>query len=293
MDREYCALVYRAFVERNIYCNQPVKEDKSRLVISQWLPDARRQGIVKPVTILKTNQLKNPYYNYIMPSYDQQFDKQEDLLQVLQMEIIPEFKEYAYSIMVHYHDSEQMKQAFITLLQQRFSLSLYDSIAMVLPLTDEICRINGKKLETKHPQVSHIRVANTCDLVREHKKFFINALGHCPSESALQFFSQIEPNNPMVHRIDVIGHNDQIIATGDLIHNPEEKYAFFDEIGVAPDFRKCGLGEYVTRLLIQESIQRKADICLLNATEMGKCLYEKIGFSNVGHITYVQQTFWD
>ena len=49
-------------------------------------------------------------------------------------------------------------------------------------------------------------------------------------------------------------------------------------IGTRPDFRRQGLGTAVTRACLQEAKKNGYDWAVLSASEMGRPMYEKIGF---------------
>jgi GNAT superfamily N-acetyltransferase len=57
-----------------------------------------------------------------------------------------------------------------------------------------------------------------------------------------------------------------------------EKDASLWSIGTRPDFRRQGLGTAVTRACLQEAKKNGYDWAVLSASEMGRPMYEKIGF---------------
>ena len=71
--------------------------------------------------------------------------------------------------------------------------------------------------------------------------------------------------------------NEQLAGFGMLMIFDE--FAWFGWILVAPPFRRKGLGTAITQQLIDEATSHGAKGFILTATDMGKPIYEKFGFT--------------
>jgi len=63
---------------------------------------------------------------------------------------------------------------------------------------------------------------------------------------------------------------------------PDGKAAHIMNMYVAPGYRKQGIGTELFKLTVEEADIRNAKKLTLNATDMGRPLYEKYGFESVG-----------
>ena len=64
------------------------------------------------------------------------------------------------------------------------------------------------------------------------------------------------------------------------------KNAYITSMYVKEEFRRCGIGSAILKELIKKASQKEYEIIMLNASDMGKPLYSKMGFveSNNGMI---------
>lgn len=60
--------------------------------------------------------------------------------------------------------------------------------------------------------------------------------------------------------------------------NVSGKNAYITSMYVNPDFRRRGIARMMLYKLIKKALERGYKIIMLNASEMGKTLYEKMGF---------------
>lgn len=63
-----------------------------------------------------------------------------------------------------------------------------------------------------------------------------------------------------------------------------DSYAILDRIFTSPDFRRQGLGTFVTRALIAIALEQDVEEGLLVATEDGRELYEYLGWTLLGEV---------
>jgi len=61
-------------------------------------------------------------------------------------------------------------------------------------------------------------------------------------------------------------------------HNPSGQKAYVMNMYTAPEYRRQGIAYHTLDILIQDAIKRGITCITLEATEMGKPLYEKYGF---------------
>jgi len=61
-------------------------------------------------------------------------------------------------------------------------------------------------------------------------------------------------------------------------HNPSGKNAYIMNLYTRPDFRRRGIASAILDLLVQEAKKHKITQISLEATPMGRTLYEKYGF---------------
>ena len=61
-------------------------------------------------------------------------------------------------------------------------------------------------------------------------------------------------------------------------HNPSGKKAYIMNMYTAPDYRRQGIAYKTLDMLVKMSKERGIDQVSLEATEMGRPLYEKYGF---------------
>ncbi len=61
-------------------------------------------------------------------------------------------------------------------------------------------------------------------------------------------------------------------------HNPSGKTAYIMNMYTAPDYRRQGIAYKTLDMLVKMSKERGIDQVSLEATEMGRPLYEKYGF---------------
>lgn len=63
--------------------------------------------------------------------------------------------------------------------------------------------------------------------------------------------------------------------------NMEGKNAYITSLYVKPEYRKQGIGNTILKRLIQSASRRGYDIVMLSASELGKPMYEKLGFREI------------
>ena len=64
-------------------------------------------------------------------------------------------------------------------------------------------------------------------------------------------------------------------------HNPSGKKAYIMNMYTAPDYRRKGIAYKTLDLLIADSKSKEIHAITLEATDMGRPLYEKYGFTNM------------
>lgn len=63
--------------------------------------------------------------------------------------------------------------------------------------------------------------------------------------------------------------------------NIEGKNAYITSLYVKPEYREKGIGSTILDMLIQKAKSRGYEIVMLNASDMGRKLYEKVGFKDI------------
>ena len=61
-------------------------------------------------------------------------------------------------------------------------------------------------------------------------------------------------------------------------HNPTGKKAYIMNMYTAPEYRRKGIAIHTLDLLVKDAREQGASQITLEATEMGRSLYEKYGF---------------
>ena len=65
------------------------------------------------------------------------------------------------------------------------------------------------------------------------------------------------------------------------VSNPTGKNAYITSIYVAKEYRRRGVGRTIVTMLQEKARERGYAILMLNASEMGRHMYEKMGFSEI------------
>jgi len=109
---------------------------------------------------------------------------------------------------------------------------------------------------------------------------FLNQLEKLPPEewqtNAYELFLHNEWQ-PWFYPIQAVSDN-QLVGFGMLFSF--EEFAWLGWILVHPDFRNKGIGTAITKHLINIASEKRAKGIILTATEMGRPIYEKLGFKN-------------
>jgi len=90
------------------------------------------------------------------------------------------------------------------------------------------------------------------------------------------------------HACDVVlaEENGRCVGTGIVFYydsvpstfNVTGKNAYITSLYVEPEYRCNGIGTEIIAKIVEKVLERKYKIIMLNASEMGKPLYEKLGF---------------
>jgi Predicted acetyltransferase involved in intracellular survival and related acetyltransferases len=83
--------------------------------------------------------------------------------------------------------------------------------------------------------------------------------------------------------------NEELVGTGGIsffkvmptYHNPSGKKAYIMNMFTKPEFRRKGIANKTLCLLVEEAKRRGIQHISLEATEMGRPLYQKYGFINM------------
>lgn len=102
-----------------------------------------------------------------------------------------------------------------------------------------------------------------------------------------QYFQQALTENSC--DVILVEENGECIGMGIIFYyrsvpssfNREGKNAYITSLYVKPEYRKRGLGSTIVEKLIRISAERGYPVVILNASELGKPLYEKLGFKNI------------
>ena len=66
-------------------------------------------------------------------------------------------------------------------------------------------------------------------------------------------------------------------------HNPTGRKAYIMNMYTCPDHRRRGIAYHTLELLVEEAVKRGVKHITLEATDMGRPLYERYGFVNMDH----------
>ena len=91
------------------------------------------------------------------------------------------------------------------------------------------------------------------------------------------------------HVAYLVFDNEELVGTGGIsffkvmptYHNPSGKKAYIMNMFTKPKFRRKGIAHKTLNLLIEEAESRGIQHISLEATEMGRPLYEQYGFVNI------------
>jgi ribosomal protein S18 acetylase RimI-like enzyme len=246
---------------------------------------------VKPIFTLKTAFRYSQWINYIYIDPEQVLDT--IAFNFLDKAVMPIFEGYSYSFMatVPTDDVHSMKTA-VSELKTKYLWGQYDSCAMAL----ELSKYNGNDFDPNNvpATVSKVVIVNTSLQLIDYIRIFIGSYGADTTSSTFDdyfnWFSMADTNNQYFTRFLVYNHSGEAVGCASLAYNPKTQNTFFNEISVRQDHRKQGIGEYLTRRLIHESGNRQAKHCTLNATTMGKPLYDRLGFEEYGEILYLYKS---
>lgn len=124
-------------------------------------------------------------------------------------------------------------------------------------------------------RIEVLRAANELDddismdeVERKSEEYYINSL------------------NSDKHTAYLVFDNDSFVGTGGVsyfqvmptYHNPTGKKAYIMNIYVRPDYRRRGIATKVLDLLVKDAREKGITAISLEATWMGRPLYEKYGF---------------
>ena len=109
-------------------------------------------------------------------------------------------------------------------------------------------------------------------------------------ETVLEYFVQAIPTGDCVCYLasldnKIVGGGGFVIrrcAPGLLL--PDGISAYIFNVYTAPEFRRQGIARHILRLLMQEAKQQNITRVELHATEMGRTLYEELGFHPPNHV---------
>lgn len=106
-------------------------------------------------------------------------------------------------------------------------------------------------------------------------------------EHIIQYYQEALSND--THLAYLVYDGNRCIATGGVCfyqilptyYKPTGKKAYLINLYTVPEYRRRGVATQVLNLLIDESLQRGATYISLEATDMGRSLYEKCGFATL------------
>ena len=64
------------------------------------------------------------------------------------------------------------------------------------------------------------------------------------------------------------------------VSNPSGNTGYLQNVYTRPEYRGRGLASELVKRIVEDAKKRKVSRLLLNATDMGRTVYEKIGFQN-------------
>lgn len=120
--------------------------------------------------------------------------------------------------------------------------------------------------------------------VRESDEKYKEIKGNC-----YKYFKEAFKENNI--DIILIEEDRKVIATGFIFYyqsvpssfNVTGRNAYITNIYVDPNYRNKGIGSNIVKNLILKSLKRNFKVIMLNASEEGKKIYEKLGFKNINN----------
>ena len=93
------------------------------------------------------------------------------------------------------------------------------------------------------------------------------------------------------HTAYLVFDGDEVAGTGGIsffsvmptVHNPTGKKAYIMNMYTAPACRRQGIASHTLDLLVKEALRRGVTAISLEATRMGRPLYERYGFAAMEH----------
>jgi len=276
------------------FANQENEKDQNRFK-TQWFESSNEQ--VLPLMVIRSNQVQNPWVNYMLVHPCQSYEN-EDTVAMLLTEtdrlVADFFNGCSFSVIVTRSIDDGAanangKNQFIVEAMKRYKLNQWDSVAMVLP-ADRIKNMDLERdLETLPQDVAKIVQVKDLETLKAYTTCFMSCWGSTVNEEVMNFYSSSDTSNPNLYRIAAMSQNNEVMGTGALIVNSETGSSFFNDITVPAIHRNKGIGSYITKMLIRESLRRNVQRCTLNASDMGALIYERMGFEKVGTLLYLHK----
>lgn len=117
-------------------------------------------------------------------------------------------------------------------------------------------------------------------------------------EEVKQYYSTAIPDGTHVAYLAFDGN--KCVGTGGVCFyqilptyfKPTGKKAYIINMYTAPEYRRQGIAKEILRLLVNESLARGATYISLEATDLGRPLYESAGFAPLySEMQYVNETY--
>lgn len=117
-------------------------------------------------------------------------------------------------------------------------------------------------------------------------------------EQIEQYYKNAIPND--IHIAYLAFKGERCVGTGGVCfyqvlptyYKPTGKKAYIINMYTAPEYRRQGIATQILELLVKECLCRETSYISLEATDMGRSLYEKCGFALLhSEMQYVNETY--
>lgn len=196
---------------------------------------------------------------------------------------IPQHTQYSILIPHDYNTPNQHIEEFIAhLLSIDSHLVRSDTFAMILEthaVSDELVILPD--------MIYRVALVNTSSIMKEYVKVNRAAYRGVATQEDLDFFSQIELNDPSVSRFLAYDQNGDPVACAAIFYNKRGSSAFLFDITVLPSMQKKGIGTWMTLYCMKQVENNGYKYCSMTGLNNAKSLYSKLGFKDIGYITYL------
>mgnify|MGYP004565042537 FL=1 len=130
-----------------------------------------------------------------------------------------------------------------------------------------------------------VLVKTRIEVLRAANKLSVDTAMQNVEITSRAYYKTALKNN--THKAILVFHGNKFVGAGGIsyfevmptYHNPSGKKAYIMNMYTSPDYRRNGIALKTLDLLVQDAKQRGISSISLEATDMGRPLYEKYGFT--------------